>query len=283
MRKRITVGGTVHVMGGRAAGWAKRIQTWNALDPERAREEVTGGHQNGLTVLPPRTRHELLPHMIEGSGVGGHLSNLLLVIHTALCDFFIRRISAVVLRQDGDVTSGDVNYTGGAHNLLTPETDIAKPGIVSLRDWVQKRYNKQAHDLRFWITSDALIGKHYSNSAWLLKNMRFTGWQPLREAEEGDPAARSKPGAVVFRGFCRQEPVSRIRQLLQFPIETFGVDLNSLPLTDWPEPPTLDDDAPVGDVLEAARDMQPVLEQWERYYETLTEKISELERVLIEE
>lgn len=245
--QKITVGGTVHVMGCRSEVWAKRIETWNSLNPERAISEITGG-------ATPSTRGELLTQMIERSGVSGHLNNMLLVLHTAICDLYVRRVSLAV----------------GAN--LTPDVDIKKPGLTTLQDWVKKRYNDRAKELKFWITSDPLIGKHYSNSAWLLKNMRFSGWQPLRESEP------ERAGSVEFRGFCRQEPVTRLRQLLTFPLETFGIDM---PIMNWPDPPTLEGmETSTTNLIDDSKLLQPALKQWEQYYADLTKKISEFELLL---
>lgn len=222
---KITVGGTTHVMGGRAKGYLHRISTWNALDPARAQKEITGG----ADIV---SRQKLLEQMVARSNISGNLIEVMREVHDAMCQFYVRRISEFVGRN------------------LTIADDIER----------QNQYNEAAQAMNFHISQAPRIGANYRDAMFLLKNMSFTGWSPDN-----------------FTGFCPHAPVERMRQLLTFPIELFGV--NDVPSVMWPTPP----DPVSGDITDPVQDaesLREALDAQEKYYVEVVQCFSELESKL---
>lgn len=270
MSHRIVLGGTTHIMGGRAKHFRERVVAWKQLDPYRAKEEAWGS---------ATTLRDQLIEMIRNSQVSGNLKQFLRKTHEAICRLWVRRIGDRVLKKTEDsVWSG--RKKPPAH--LDPAWDIEQPpvkrGEMTVRQWVAARYSPDAVDMRFWITSLPRIGDNYKaeessstddqqkDAMWLLKNMRFRGWNDKPEHDKN------------FKGWCPFEPVERMRQLLTFPINQFGVDM---PTVEFPEPP--EDDltgAAIDDLDEALARLYPELEVWEEYYVELAQSLGELVRQL---
>lgn len=249
------VGGTMRVMGGRTDGFINRVNAWKKYNSERAAELVTGGN---------RSKQSIIKHAVQE--LTSDFVQVLKSLHEAICQMYIRKISKYVLHE----------------GLLRPDIDIklSDEQNRNLLNWIKKRYNTRAHAMQFWITSCARPGDNYTDASWLLKNIRFLGWDPSQLDGASASCPVNNPGpynSFAIKGFCRHEPMERFRQLLSFPIEQFGVDLESFK-TDWPAPP-----APLRGDIEGSpaealehHDMKLALAEWEEYYKKVVEKISKL-------
>jgi hypothetical protein len=261
MSYKVKIGGTVRVMGGRAEGFIHRIMSWFREDPAHAKYILAGDDH-------PKQRQDLLVMMVR-KGIITDLVPILESLHNDICRLYIRRISAYVLRDP--------------HQPLSPDIDIAMPAVpgMSHSQWVKKRYNERAHAMRFWITNCAKIGENYRDASWLLKNMRFEGWAPNTSKPCGTASCPAVNGGPYneFKGFCKHEPVARFRQLMEFPIERFGVDLESLPQIEWPQPPEAVTGA-TSDLVQDAQSLQGDLGRWEEYYKQLVTKLQEFHQAV---
>jgi len=250
--ERIKIGGTVRVMGGRADGFMHRIATWVQEDPDRARSELVGD-------TDPKTRQELLDQMIQNSGIMSDLTPILESIHNGICRLYVRHVSAYVLNK----------------SELRSDVDIDMPEVkagMSHVKWVNTRYTAAAHAIKFWISDCAKRGENYRESSWLIKNMRFTGWTPdgcPNEKKYGDLIDQN----TEFKGFCKQEPVTRLLQLLTFPFELFGP--LDMPIIDWVQPPVALIGDTIADHIDGARALTHEFNKWEKYYTRLAGQFQE--------
>ncbi len=103
---------------------------------------------------------------------------------------------------------------------------------------------------------------NYTPTMIRLKNQRFDGYDP----------------AVELKGFCPFEPLVRIEQLLNFPIEQFNDGK-------WPlnydivfieNPPSLNENLSHTPTIKDILYLEPELKKWEDYYDAICKQISEI-------
>lgn len=73
----IIIGGTTHVIGGKAKYFFDRVKIWNELDKERA-TEIKGGN---------------FEDMIKNSDIAGNLKSMLKLLHESIASFYVKKIN----------------------------------------------------------------------------------------------------------------------------------------------------------------------------------------------
>ena len=156
-----------------------------------------------------------------------------------------------LLVKNFNLSASCVQFLGFLHET------IVQLWLKKIDEWLKK------HPGQMEVTE--IVESHpanYTEGMSRLKNMRFSGYD--HEA---------------IKGFCPFEPLARLDQLLQFPIEKFG-DADELVAVEFDDHP----DWPIGivtmrtpsDLEREIVALQYELGRWEQYYDSISRCVTEL-------
>lgn len=137
---------------------------------------------------------------------------------------------------------------------------IANKWISIIDKWVENNPT-QARDISF-VETHTEQPHNYTPAMIRLKNISFDGWQ----------------AADNLKGFCPYEPLVRLEQILNFPIDQF--EHITLEHIDFVGPPDLSSDAIAlrtpDDFYAVVLALEPQLKAWETYYDELCKKLKDI-------